>query len=90
VLSSDGASALGAELLAFCAHTGLDALQLRSRVTSSAAEVFFVASVNVLVQSATSGEAGVAQQLLRAGDPKTTGSDVFLKFRKDPLMKPEF
>lgn len=67
VLSSDSASALGAALLAFCAHTGLGALQLHSRVTSSAAEVFFVASVNVLVQSATSGEAGVAQQLLRAG-----------------------
>jgi hypothetical protein len=56
VLSSDSASALGAALLAFCAHTGLGALQLHSRVTSSAAEVFFVASVNVLVQSATSGQ----------------------------------
>lgn len=67
VLSSDRASAVGAALLAFCAHTSLGAMKLHSRLTSSAAEVFFVASANVLVQSATSGEAMVAQQLLRAG-----------------------
>jgi len=67
VLSRDRASAVGAALLAFCAHTSLGALQLRSRVASSVAEVFLVASANVLVQSATSGEAAVAQQLLRAG-----------------------
>lgn len=67
VLSADGAIALGAALLAFCAHTGLGALKMRSAVSSSAAEVFFVASVNVLVQSATSGRARPAQQLLNAG-----------------------
>ena len=67
VLSSDGTTVLAAALLAFCAHTGLGALQLRSRLASSAAEVCFVASANVLVASATSGEAGMARQLLSAG-----------------------
>jgi hypothetical protein len=67
VLSSDGTTVLAAALLAFCAHTGLGALQLRSGLASSAAEVCFVASANVLVASATSGEAGMARQLLSAG-----------------------
>jgi hypothetical protein len=53
VLSSDGTTVLAAALLAFCAHTGLGALQLRSGLASSAAEVCFVASANVLVASAT-------------------------------------
>jgi hypothetical protein len=65
VLSSDGTTVLAAALLAFCAHTGLGALQLRSGLASSAAEVCFVASANVLVASATSGEAGARRAEVR-------------------------
>jgi hypothetical protein len=68
VLIGDGASALGAVVLAFYANTGLGTLQLHSRVTSRTVEVFFVASVNVLrVQITTSGEEGVVQQQLGEG-----------------------
>ena len=67
VLSSDRTSAIGAALVAFSAHTSLGAMQLTSRLTSLAAEVFFVASANVLVQSAVSGEDAGAQQITRAG-----------------------
>ena len=67
VLSSDRTSAIGAALVAFSAHTSLGAMQLTSRLTSLAAEVFFVASANVLVQSAVSGEDAGAQQIMRAG-----------------------
>jgi hypothetical protein len=65
VLSSDRVSALATALLAFCAHTGMGMLRLHSTVTSSAAEVFFVACTNVIVQSASSG--GGAVQLARVG-----------------------
>jgi len=65
VLSSDRTSALAAALVAFCAHTGLG--RLGSRVTTIAAEVFFVASANVFVQSVQNGAEAGAQQVLRAG-----------------------
>ena len=64
VLSMDGASALGTALLAFCGHTGLRVLKLHSRATSSAAEVFFVACINVIVQSASRSDDAVLQLLL--------------------------
>lgn len=60
VLSTDQTSSLCTALLAFCAHTSMGMLQLHSTVTSSAAEVFFVACTNVLVESASTG-GGVVQ-----------------------------
>jgi hypothetical protein len=65
VLSSDGASAFGAVIVAFGVHTGLNVMRLRSRATSSAADIFLVACTNALLQSASSG--GGPAQLMRVG-----------------------